>query len=311
MSLQTHGRMSYFAHLIREVWREWDTPPAQATPVPQHAAPGAPPPGLAATPEERRQTRLNNKRTDGLKNALRLVTPFLPQFNFAPVAMRWQNRNRVIEWGAFERDTWTMKVNSHFWRQDDWIYGEFLEICSMLYHEARHAEQFFRIAQGVACNQLEFPSQGNATLQTLAGNAPAAQGQVNGVRNLVDRFQAMARQGQRRFTPGTLGSLLGIPNNVAQAAINNAGGNFDAYRQLGAPAWFNQRTPTQEVSRWMLLAYGSRRTTLDYLQDPMEIDAFAIERPVSNMIQAMIGVSGYTHGNRNRSDPVFAHLPTN
>lgn len=66
--------------------------------------------------------------------------------------------------GAFDKSGWTLEVSQRILDDDDVKCEDFVEFCKSAYHETRHAEQIYRVAQGLALGRLEFP--GNQQVST-------------------------------------------------------------------------------------------------------------------------------------------------
>lgn len=313
MSLQTHGNMSYFAYRIYRLWCLWDnvgvyarnigqqnmqngyTGVTRNAPGGQQAPAGPPPPGL----QPNRPGNLRTQRQALFTSAFNAATGFLPNLTLRPAALRMGAR---ITWGKFVRSAWEVQVNMMIWNAPTMNYGLFLEFASTLYHEARHAEQTFRIAQGLASNQLTFPRRiGDGVLNRMV--------QANGVQALRNRFQLVGGTGQGAMTPGLLSAMMDVPLNVTQAAQNNAVAAYTAYLNLAKPAWFKQRRVRDEVDLWMRSDYTDTGVYLGYAMHPLEQDAFGTEAALKRIIEGMIGVPSAGNANLQRNDPRFAHLP--
>jgi hypothetical protein len=66
--------------------------------------------------------------------------------------------------GAFDAKDWTLEISQTILDNDDVKCEDFVEFCKSAYHETRHAEQIYRVAQALALGRLEFP--GNQLVQT-------------------------------------------------------------------------------------------------------------------------------------------------
>ncbi len=107
MSLQSNNILNQFVTNCTSLWTSWNT-----------GAPGS------------RQTRI--------QQAVAQMTSFMVRPSVAFTAMSG--------WGSFNWGGWRLKLSSKYTGQNDIKYGKFLEFCSTIYHETRHAEQFYRIA---------------------------------------------------------------------------------------------------------------------------------------------------------------------
>ena len=96
--------------------------------------------------------------------------------------------------GAFDKSDWTLDVSQKILNDDDVKCKDFVELCKSAYHETRHAEQIYRVAQGLALGRLEFPGELKAQtaleISTRLGlDQAAARHAVNNM-NTYLQFQA-------------------------------------------------------------------------------------------------------------------------
>lgn len=331
MSLQAHGPQFTFAHRMYRLWCVWNSivayhnaigpqnatagyaGPAQNAPQQQQgAAPLGLPPGLNHAPQLRQTF---------LRDAVQASTLFMPT-----PAIVFQPQH-ISSFGFFNHTQWTCYVNSFHFNANAITYGQFLKLCGTIYHEVRHAEQFYRIAQGLSGGLLTFPD-------LSADRFLRAMGQANTVQNTVNRFQAAVGGGQGAMTAGMVANLMAIPNNVAQSASNNARASFTAYVRLGVPRWFKRRTAQEEVEDWLQAQYSTAGQAAQpnnamlhanaryhnnnvrpnnvfamYESHPMERDSFAIEASVTAMIAGQINVPAQQGGIQQRNGNLFNHLP--
>ena len=74
--------------------------------------------------------------------------------------------------GSFSWGSWTIKVgNKPF--QKNLTKEEFIDLCCTVYHETRHSEQFYRVAQGLLVGRHDFPRKlsSSGTLKAQIGPA--------------------------------------------------------------------------------------------------------------------------------------------
>jgi hypothetical protein len=176
--------------------------------------------------------------------------------------------------GSFSWGNWSITVDNKRFKKA-LSKDEFVDLCCTVYHETRHSEQFFRVAQGLFLKRFDFP-----------GKLPQGA-------NL--RMQ--------------VGSALNIPPTIAsQADIDKAGYNaFAASPKLphcttgSGPGWSNW-DPT--VSDWLERTYSKSKqrfaergqsapsgTAIDrawYRGAEDERDAFAVEELVKAALKPMI-----------------------
>jgi len=173
--------------------------------------------------------------------------------------------------GQFGWSKWLLEVNRSLLEKKAITYEEFVDLCSTLYHESRHAEQFYRMAQGLAAGALEFPDTG----ETFGG--------------------------QTHDRAGRIAALLDIPPKIAARAEMV---RFHYKHYLALPLLPHVSVSwADEVSEWLESTYKSSRKGLGtFAQDdnspvamllykklPEEKDAFAIEAMASQALKNRIG----------------------
>lgn len=320
MSLQAFGPMQTFAHRMYRLWCVWDNAgnyqqqagavavargyagPAATAPPPPPPPPG-PPPGLARAAAPRAQApnpqapaNVAAVRDTLLRSAVNAATNFMPRLPLVYTALP------AGVWGRFQPAAWQLELNALIRAVPIINYQTFLEICSTVYHEARHAEQHYRIAQGVAGGILQFP--GDIDANVLRRLPP-----VNGVQATRNRLSLAGPIGNRVLTPALLGALLEMPIDIMRRALPTARQDFFGYMRLGRANWFTQRSVQREVEVWMRSAHTYTGRHAQYLQDPLEQDAFAIEAEINRLIVQRIGVAPPANNPIFRNDARFAHLP--
>lgn len=60
--------------------------------------------------------------------------------------------------GSFSWGSWSIVVGNKPFNKD-LTKEEFVDLCSTVYHETRHAEQFYRVAQGLILGRFDFPDK--------------------------------------------------------------------------------------------------------------------------------------------------------
>src|SRR5262245_28866965 len=122
MSLQTAPVRNAFVNTCADLWRTWNSGPVLLR---EHA------------------------RKQKVRQALTAITGFMP----APTLVFLP----IKGWGGFMWGPWRLELNLKYVTKHDIKYGKFVEFCTTIYHETRHAEQFYRIAQGLAQGRLTYP----------------------------------------------------------------------------------------------------------------------------------------------------------
>jgi hypothetical protein len=213
----------------------------------------------------------------------------------------------IPDWGGFAWDTWTLTLNNKYTNKNDIKYGKFVEYCSTIYHETRHAEQFYRVAQGLALGRLKYPDASDRqVVQSLGGAGLSIQQKIGlfGGGRGVQTSQLLP-------TASLLAEWLDIPAPAAQHAYNSRA-NFNVFAALPKPNWFQRSTILLEVEDWMRATYKKTFGEMDsfaqreddgpgairdnvyrmYRNLPEEHDAHSIEDLVDAALKNRIGHPG-------------------
>lgn len=299
MSLQSPGTIYSFAGRMYRAWCVWDNvlPYAVTHNFPQ--PPGTPPGIPIPAPQ-----MIALRRKQLMVRAIRNATAFMPNLNVVAYPQP------AGQTGEFDYQTWSLRVDPNLWNNMNLAFPDFVELCCTLYHEARHAEQFYRIAQGLACGRLQFRRGGPTAAQL--GNMHANPGATGGgVQARIALFNRLHNVNNQVITPGYLAQRSFLPLHVATAAMQNAIAEFDAYLQVARPTWFRKATILAEVNEWYSAFYTTYHNHFTHYDQPQEHDAHSIETPVRNAMRALIGVQPRVAGaGRTRADNDFNHLPT-
>ncbi len=222
-TLQSDSVLESFVDDCAAIWRSWL----------QDGLPGS-----AASRKQRRERRF--RATVG-----RLTTFMVrPSVEFATSG----------GWGAFNWTRWKLRINQCYTGQDAIRYNDFVELCSTVYHETRHAEQFYRIAQGLAAGNLRLP---DARAVEVTQQLPA----WGAIKSCVVTSRTDAIDDDPRYLTATqrahlIADRMRIPLAVAQHADRQRDG-FARYLESATPAWF-RRLPLDEVNDWLRATYGKR-----------------------------------------------------
>lgn len=275
MSLQSNNSVTAFCTKCKTIWDNWLT--------------GASGPIRVAN------------RENTLRSALTMVTGFM-----APMNYRFANLGG--DCGSFSWGSWRLSIDKTYTKKADIRYKDFVELCCSAYHEARHAEQFYRIAQGIAAEKLTFPDKSKAQViqdfhQTGGGGS---------VRDRIALFEGKAMQSRPQNIRHMISKWLNIPVNVAGTALTAKHG-FNGYLQLAKPAWFKRQTVLLEVEEWMRSTYKRTLGGMNewaqsdhgpykiYRDLPEEHDAHEIEKLIKARITQAIGHNYPTNKNKRRS----------
>ncbi len=204
--MHTNGYVDAFARSSLQLWKQWN-------------APGY-----------RRQRNLTAAITAA-------VSPFMrvPRIEYAVIS----------GYGVFQASTWTFICNSKYidgtaaGKHGDRIsWNKFKEVVCTLYHETRHAEQVYRVAQALHLKKIEMPTGGSASPIIRSGVGMPALSKVG--RKELKRKKGLFK-GYR--TSRDLARTLGIPRSVAKHAINcssNATHGFTAFATSATLDWVDE-----------------------------------------------------------------------
>ncbi len=266
MSLQDNLTMTNFAQAGANLWGSWANPPVAAG---QH----------------RREWR--RQRIIAMINA---AASFMvaPTVSFEDTG----GSNGLFGWSA-----WTLRLRKDRTIDGGLSYADFVTYCRTMYHETRHAEQFYRIAQGLGAGTLKYPdtsSQGTVQAITSTGGG-------GGVAAKVALFSAM-KTGNIPLNATVIAKWLNIPQNVSTSAYG-VRGQFATYTNATKPAWFRRSTVKLEVEEWMRATYkgtlsGVNRWTQSddgpysmYRDQPEEHDAHEIGNKIVAAIDTATGIA--------------------
>lgn len=215
--------------------------------------------------------------------------------------------------GCFRHETWTLEIEQTLFRGN--LTGQdFVQLCGTIYHELRHAEQAYRVAQALAlggARGLEFPAVTAA--QQVQDVAEAMRDHGYAQRFAAAR-QAFAHPGDWRHDAPTrlaiLTKRLQLPAPVAaHADLHRAA--FEDFLDTERPAWFLQPTVHAEVADWMRSCYAptlaemnwavqahprtgdDRRIYAMYRALPMERDAWGLTAVITAEIQNRFPLATY------------------
>jgi hypothetical protein len=241
------------------------------------------------------------RRKNAIKGAVEAATGFMqtPAVVFKDVGTNW---------GSFAPGSWTLTLNSYYLKGVNITYYAFVEYCVTMYHESRHCEQVYRIAQGMASGHLVHPYkdafQQNSSAENLSFNTLSVKDKI-------------AQSGKRKLPDaGNLESWLKIPAGAATHAFQNSNA-FPMFLNLTRPAWFKRPSIVGEVEDWMdgilkmakadmiefaqkqastaMTASDSKMRAL-YKAVSVENDAYGIEDAVTAQLQIRLGHGHHKEG---------------
>src|SRR5689334_15332887 len=142
-SLQETAVVESFARNCHDLWRAWLKP---------KNLPGVDMAGARVLCRKDALKKIVTDLTQGVMKG--------PAIEFKPL---------TNSWGSFDWALWTLRIKQELLGEDNVTYETFLQVCRTAYHETRHGEQFYRIAQGLALGALAFPEKTGAELINRVG----------------------------------------------------------------------------------------------------------------------------------------------
>lgn len=276
MSLQSATSVVFFSQKCQELWNSWRG-------------------GMSVA---QRTTNRENK----VRSAVNAITGFMAPLNI-------QFKDLGGDCGSFSWGSWRLKIDNTYTKKDNITYRDFIELCCTAFHETRHAEQFYRIAQGLALGKLSFPDKSKAEIiqdsQAIGGGG--------GVRAKIAAFEGRAMQSSPSTRRQMIARWLNIPVNVAGVA-ETAKLGFDGFINLPKPSWFKRQTALLEVEEWMRSTYKRTLGGMNewaqsdhgpykiYRDLPEEHDAHEIEKLIKNRVKQLIGHNYPLNKNQPRSN---------
>lgn len=233
------------------------------------------------------------------KSEIRALVAQATDFMTAPTVLFEQTdgeENGYFSWGG-----WILKLRSAPVENDRLLIADFARYCRTIYHEIRHAEQFFRIAQGLAAGTLKFPEKSvdQVAQAVLTMAAPQGGRVATQVATIRDKRKQNFGVTQIKLTAPVIAEWLTIPQNVADAACRTAD-QFAQFTSGPKPAWFKRNSVLLETEDWMRASYsGSLSETNAFAQtgasrkmyrdQPEEHDAHEIGNAIVDKLREWSG----------------------
>jgi hypothetical protein len=227
----------------------------------------------------------------------------IPLVSFMPrLSLNWYNTPRIHDFGYHMPGNWSVNLNSYH-STLNLPFGHFIEWVTTPYHECRHAEQTYRIAQGVLAGDMELP--GRDMHQQFRAYQP------RGVQQIRQAFETGRpldmNSGQRKQV---LRGWLGIPAEVVDHADSHRS-YFSNYlgSTSGHLTWYDHHAnPVKDaVVDWMKAGYHGELSTINrraqamagkaggfgrmYMSLAVEKDAYGLEKQLQRLILAKLGKS--------------------
>lgn len=180
---------------------------------------------------------------DAVWNACRTVA--LPGFSF------FFRKMEPHMGGHMDATKWRLDINTEKSDTHGLQQADFISFCSVLYHEARHGEQWYRCAQGVLAGEL--------TNNWLNGSGS-------------------------QVLPPHVARMMHIPLSVVRHAEARGVNSWNRYRNdLPVGSWFDSVWGTHRVHRGTVLSHLQTMYN-EYRALPEEVDAWATQFAVEALI---------------------------
>ena len=250
------------------------------------------------------RTKSKTDRIQAALTAIRRCTYFLPAVKYDTYFV-----GKLGDYGVQYPSLWSIEINRYHAQKTDLRLEDFLEWVTTPYHESRHAEQTYRIAQGVLAGEIVLPGKTLATKMqaTMQGKSPR---EIAKALESGNPFETTDRNTRRR----TVQEWLDVPMTVVDHADLHRD-YFKNFLQSSTPSWFKGRSvdPIKNaVIDWMKASYDHHLGELDrkaqnqeqgwdrfYSEKgiPEEQDAYGIEGVVQAKILSLLGKSRSANGN--------------
>ena len=136
MSLHHHVSITTFAQACANLWANWANPPL--------GWPG---------PDDKTKRRNHISQVIIANATVGFMVP--PNVIFEDAG----GSNGAFRWRA-----WQLRLKRTLTKNLGLAYADYVKFCRTMYHETRHAEQFYRIAQGLAAGALKYPGKSESTI---------------------------------------------------------------------------------------------------------------------------------------------------
>ena len=246
-TLSDETRLGEFVQGCEEIYRNWQS----------------------YTPAIRR-----SKISEKVRQASRSVS--MPQFSFVFKPLKRDG-------GHFLAGTWRLEIDTGVSERHAVGVDEMLWFCSILYHESRHGEQWYRCVQGALAGDLR-PSTNQVRHKSLGSTVPEVQAKLRpvGQRALTD---------PKKLKPADIASRLGVPLAVVQHAEARGAHAYAQYaRELPISNWFHSvwgsnRRHRGEVLKHPQIQAAGTVANQNYHNLPEEADAFATQHALEQRLR--------------------------
>lgn len=188
--------------------------------------------------------------------------------------------------GHFLHQSWCLEIDTEISERHQVGVDEMLWFCSILYHESRHAEQWYRCIQGVLADDFR-PSK-NAVKSVTLGNSIADV--RSNLRSVNDRVLA----DPKKLSAANIAERMMIPLNVVQHAEARGKNSYRRYAQeLPITNWFNSIWGSGRRNRGQVLRHPDIQVTNSianqrYHALPEEADAFATQYALEQALRVRL-----------------------
>ncbi len=230
--------------------------------------------------------------------AIKKCTHFLP-----PIDYQFYYTQQLGDYGAQYPALWRIDINLYHATHNDLNLKYFLEWVTTPYHESRHAEQTYRIAQGVLAGEITLPGKDLAKKIQAAMKGKSIR-EITQALNSQNPFEVVDPITRQQIVQ----KWLDVPDVVVRHADVHRS-YFKTYLQSNRPSWYDSRTvePIKNaVIDWMKVSYERHLGELDRKAQqfepgwerfysrkgiPEEKDAYGIEGVVQKKILDLLGKS--------------------
>jgi hypothetical protein len=267
VSLQYVSTMNAFAASAATLWGNWSAD--------------------QRTPGQRRR----DWRREQIKAMIRTATAFM-----VTPTIKFQDTGSSN--GSFGWEAWTLHLRANRTVQVGLTYADYVKYCRTMYHEARHAEQFYRIAQGLMLGTLKYPGKTGRDVVHEVRVADTAQT----FQSTLAMFEKESTGSQIDVTAKVVQQWLSVPANVSTSAYASRA-QFTAFVNSGRPLWFKRSSVLLETEEWMRATYAGSLSALNawtqgddgpyqmYRNQPEEHDAHGIGNAIVTAVDSATGIA--------------------
>ena len=193
-----------------------------------------------------------------LKEIIRNMTSFMPEIEVKAIVSPC---NGIF--GGMIPQTWGLNIYTNGKPEllpDDITYGQYVDLCETVYHECRHLEQTYRVAQLMA--------HWGRSPASIKPDPVAPGGKVD-VKARVKVIKDTEWGDFLHNIERSVTRSLGVPDHVAAHAVSDRNG-WIAFTSLPHPSWWvppvNGEAKVEEWKKEMTIGSGGRNVRTDWLE---------------------------------------------